>query len=375
MNYENIENVLADVRSAVGEFVHKYKNRVENLERWAESAEAAQMRASLPLGGGGCKTLAEHLFNASEFKSYLQSNCRGRVILHFDSKSVSNLGYGTPGVLPTYRTPEIVKPPQPKMRVRDLLRRYEISTGALEYVKENVFTNAASPVAETVSKPESNLTFTASSLSLVTLAHWLTASKQSLEDLPQLQAYVDERLIQALLDVEDEQILLGSGTNGHINGLVTQATAVAGTYGAEGDNYIDKIGNALTELEDDKYTPDGIVLNPADWRRMLKTKTNAGGENTGEYLLGGPASVAEPRLWGVRVVTCPTMPEGNFLVGQFNGSAALFSRGGIQVEVSTEHSDFFIRNLVAIRAEERIALAVFRPAAFRYGSFEGPGEE
>jgi len=369
MSVETIENTLAEVKEAVGTFVNKYKNRIENLERWAERAEAAQMRANLPIGGGGIKSLAEHLAAAPEFKSYLANNCRGRVILHFDAKSVSNLDYGTAGVLPTYRTPEIVKPPQPKMRVRDLLRRYEITTGAVEYVKEDVFTNAASPVAETSSKAESNITFTASVLSLVTVAHWISTSKQSLEDLGQLEAYINGRLVEGLLDTEDEQILLGAGTNGHISGLVTQATAVAGTYGAEGDNYIDKINNALTELEDDHYTPDAIVVNPADWRKMLKTKTDAGGANTGEYLLGGPASVAEPRVWGVRVVTCPVMPVGNFLVGQFTGSAALFSKGGIQVEASTEHSDFFIRNMVAIRAEERIALAVFRPAAFRYGSF------
>jgi len=369
MSYENIETAITDVRDAVSTFVKSYKNRIEALERFIESAEAEQARRNLPLGGGGARTLAEHLHQSAEFKSYLVNNCRGRVILHFDSKQVANLGYGTPGVLPTYREPEIVKPPQPKMRVRDLLRRYEVSAGSIEYVKEDVFTNAAAPVAETSSKAESDISFVATSVHLVTLAHWITASTQSLEDLPQLQAYVDTRLLEGVLDIEDEQILLGSGTNGHISGLVTQATAVAGTYGAEGDNYIDKIGNALTELEDDKYTPDGIVLNPADWRKMLKTKTDAGGANTGEYLLGGPASVAEPRLWGVRVVTCSKMPVGNFLVGQFNGSAALFAKGGVMLEASTEHSDFFIRNMVAVRAEERIALAVFRPAAFRYGEF------
>ena len=369
MSFENIENVLADVRSAVGEFVTNQKGRIDRIERWIESAEAAQMRASLPLGGGGIKSLAEHLHQSAEFKQFVANNARGRVILHFDTKSVSNLGYGTPGVLPTYRAPEIVKPPQPKMRVRDLLRRYEVSGGSIEYVKENVFTNAASPVAETSSKAESDLSFVATTLNLVTLAHWISASKQSLEDLGQLEAYINGRLVEGLLDTEDEQILLGCGTNGHINGLVTQATAVAGTYATTGDNYIDKINNALTELEDDHYTPDAIVVNPADWRKMLKTKTDAGGANTGEYLLGGPASIAEQRLWGLPVVACPKMPVGTFLVGQFTGSAALFSRGGIQVEASTEHSDFFIRNLVAIRAEERIALAVFRPAAFRYGSF------
>ena len=369
MTYESVENVLAEVRSAVGQFVTHQKGRIDRIERWIEGIEAEQARRSLPIGSGGARTLAEHLFNHPEFKAYTQHNARGKILLQFDAKAVTNLGYGTAGVLPTYRVPEIVKPPQPKMRVRDLLRRYEITTGAIEFVRENVFTNAASPQEETVSKLQSDISFLATNINLVTLAHWISASKQSLEDYGMLEAYINGRLTEGLLDTEDEQILLGSGVGANINGLVTQATTVLGKYATSGDNYIDKVGNALTELEDDKYTPDAIVVNPADWRKMLKAKTNTGGANTGEYLLGGPASVAEQRLWGLPVVTCPKMPVGSFLVGQFTGSAAVFGRGGIQVELSTEHADFFIRNMVAIRAEERIALAVFRPAAFRFGSF------
>jgi hypothetical protein len=42
----------------------------------------------------------------------------------------------------------------------------------------------------------------------------------------------------------------------------------------------------------------------------------------------------------------------------------VFANGGLRVEASNSHQDFFIKNLVAIRAEERLALAVYRPAAF-----------
>ncbi len=42
---------------------------------------------------------------------------------------------------------------------------------------------------------------------------------------------------------------------------------------------------------------------------------------------------------------------------------------GGRVEVSTEHADFFTRNLVAVRCEERIALAIKQAGALIYGDF------
>lgn len=50
-----------------------------------------------------------------------------------------------------------------------------------------------------------------------------------------------------------------------------------------------------------------------------------------------------------------------FLVGNFQRAATLYDRWTPRVEVSTEHADFFTRNLVAILAEERIALASRTP--------------
>src|SRR3546814_6282577 len=78
---------------------------------------------------------------------------------------------------------------------------------------------------------------------------------------------------------------------------------------------------------------------------------------------------SQPRLWGRPVVETQAMTAGNFLTGAFRLSAQIFDRQDARVEVSTEDSDNFRKNLVTILAEERLALAVYRPEAFIRGGF------
>jgi len=63
------------------------------------------------------------------------------------------------------------------------------------------------------------------------------------------------------------------------------------------------------------------------------------------------------------------MTVDKFLTGAFKMGAQIFDREDANVEVSTEDSDNFRKNLVTIRAEERLGLAVYRPEAFIKGDF------
>lgn len=76
--------------------------------------------------------------------------------------------------------------------------------------------------------------------------------------------------------------------------------------------------------------------------------------------------------WRVPVVVSDAMTENGFLVGDFTRAAKLYDRQEATVEVATQHADFFTRNLVAILAEERVALAVMRPDLLVRGEFAAP---
>lgn len=62
------------------------------------------------------------------------------------------------------------------------------------------------------------------------------------------------------------------------------------------------------------------------------------------------------------------MAVDKVLVGAFKLGAQVFDRWDARVEVGYVNDDF-TKNLVTILAEERLALAVYRPEAFIYGDF------
>jgi HK97 family phage major capsid protein len=118
------------------------------------------------------------------------------------------------------------------------------------------------------------------------------------------------------------------------------------------------------QLEAADFEADGLVLNPLDLARLMTLK-----DADGNYLLRGPMSPEPPTLWGCRIVATNSMSVDKFLIGSFARAATLYQREATVVEVSTEHSDYFTRNLVAIRAEERVAPVVGQPGALIYADF------
>jgi HK97 family phage major capsid protein len=269
------------------------------------------------------------------------------------------------------RIPGIIDPLVRDLRMRDLLTVLPTQEKVIQFVKETGFTNAASPQVEGQAKSESSITFEDDEVTVRTIAHWTQMSRQVLDDEPQLRDYIDNRMRYGLALEEESQILTGDGTGENLDGIIPQATAYDTGLTVSGDTEIDMILNAHTQLRLAEAPVEGTVLNPIDWGLILKQKTEEGGANKGGYIYGNPgqAPFAVTTLWGRPVVVTTAISEGTFLVGAFRMFARLFDRMQATVDLSSEHADFFVKNLVALRAEERVALAVLRPEGFVYGSF------
>ena len=272
-------------------------------------------------------------------------------------------------LVPDMRVPGIVAGPNRILTIRDLLPIGRTTSNLIQYTRENTFTNNAgpqydSPAYENVTKPESGITFTLENAPVVTLAHFIPVSRQVLDDAPQLQSYVNGRLMYGLKLIEEDQLLNGDGTSGNISGILDSGNFTAYNRHVTGDTNIDTLRRAITQAALSEYTADAIVLNPEDWEEIELTK------NTDEsYILANPVMLAGPTLWGKRIVATNSVAQGTFLVGNFAMGAQLWDRMDAAVAISYEDGTNFQKNMATILAEERIALTVFRPTAFISGSF------
>jgi HK97 family phage major capsid protein len=152
------------------------------------------------------------------------------------------------------------------------------------------------------------------------------------------------------------------GTN--LFGLVPQATAYDATGEPVGASKFDILLRAIAQAEAADLPATGAVVNSADWFRLQGLK-----DANGRYIGSGPMGTVMPTAWGLDVVPSNSMPAGKFLVGSFANAATIYDRLQPVVLVSTEDRDNFIRNMVTILCEERVALAVRRPEALIYGDY------
>ncbi len=263
------------------------------------------------------------------------------------------------------RRPEIIMPPERRLTIRDLIAPGTTDSNAIEYVRETGFTNNAAAVAEGGAKPYSDLVFELVNAPVRTLAHLFKASRQILDDSSALQSYIDARARYGLLTVEEQQLLYGNGTGANLQGLMTLAETYAAPGGivVTGEQRIDRLRLALLQAELSEFPADGIVLNPIDWAAIELTK-----DGEGRYIVGQPQEGTAARLWNRPVVATQAMQQDGFLTGAFRLGAQIFDRMDVEILISTENDKDFENNMVTIRAEERLAFAVYRPEAFVTGA-------
>ena len=102
-------------------------------------------------------------------------------------------------------------------------------------------------------------------------------------------------------------------------------------------------------------------MNPQDWYDVDVRKV---GSSDDRYVVGNPREMSVARLWGIPVVVTNSLTSGQVVVGNFGLGAEIKDRQAASVELSLEDSTNFQKNMVTIRAEERIALCVYRTESF-----------
>lgn len=312
------------------------------------------------------KSLGQQMFESDQFKSFVENpRAGGRATLHVkDLTSATTDAAGSAGALVTPERAGLIAPPNQMLHIRDLLAPGKTDSNSIEYPRETGFTNnAGAQTAEGEVKSKSDLQFDDETVTVRTLAHYIKASRQILDDAAQLESYIGGRLTYGLKLVEDRQLLNGDGLNGNLKGIVPQASAFTDPAAMANYTVMDQLRLAMLQAVLAEYPASGHVLNPIDWAIMELSK-----DNEGRYIIGQPQGTVNPTLWGLPVVATQAMGVGKFLTGAFNMAAQVFDRQQSSIVISTENEDDFIRNKVTVLCEERLALAVYRPEAFVMGT-------
>lgn len=376
------EDALAEARKS-GQLSEETKASIDKLasEFNAANQAAEQMKAKLGeveqhiaaipshASPEARRSLGEEVvaFEGMEaFKARIMGNERARLSVPVKAALLSV--DVAEGVVEPQRLPGIDQTPKQRLFIRDLIAPGRTTSPAIFWVQQTGFTNAAAPVAEGTRKPESDIEFATKVTPVKTLAHIFKASKQIMDDFTQLQSLIDAEMRFGLKYVEEQQILFGDGTGQNLEGIIPQATDYDPAFQVEQHSSIDDLRLAMLQAQLARVPATGHVLHYVDWARVVTLK-----DSLGRYIIGNPQSTTAPSLWGLPVVETEIAAfQGKFLTGSFAYGAQLFDREDANVVIATENEDDFVNNMITIRAEERLALAVKRPEAFIYGDFTAP---
>lgn len=256
------------------------------------------------------------------------------------------------------RTGRIVDKAVRPIQVIDVIPGGSTSQNAVVFMEETLFTNNAGEVGEGDEYKEVALGLEEKTSPVRKITAWLPVTDEQLEDVPQAQSYINNRLPFMVRQRLDGQIVTGTGEGDNLRGFLNTEGVQTQAKGA--DPVPDAIYKAMVNVEVTGQAMQGpVIIHPKDWQdiRLLRTAD-------GIYIWGSPSEAGPERIWGQRVVKAQSITEGTALTGDFANFSELAMRKGLNLKVSDSHSDFFIKGKQAIRADLRAALVVYRPAAF-----------
>lgn len=377
-NYDNpeVDVIVKAVEDRLEDAVNQYKSAAEELGVRLKDIEQ-NLVGGYP-GGSGVSTFrdssrfASDVFSNESFKNFFdgqQRNCK-LTLEHslLETKNTITGDAGSPAepsnvIVQPQRMPGIVAGAFRNINVLDLMPRLPSTSNMVEITREAAFTNnAAAQAAEGDTKAQSDLTFELIESRMVTYAHWLKVSKQSIEDAPALARFIEARLKYGVMLKVQADVINGTGASGSLDGLINNATAYS--LADTGDTLVDTLSRAAEQLDRADWMPTGFVLHPADWRAITRVK-----DAESRYLMAGPAGTPIPAVWGIPVALSNSMAQGQFLVADFDQAAILWDRQQATVEFYEQDGDNVQRNLWTVLGEGRYGLSVIRPAAIIHGSF------
>jgi HK97 family phage major capsid protein len=356
---KTLGQVSADTKTAIDAIGIQQRELADRLLQIEQKSTAQNDQ------GEKVETVGEQFVKHAEFAQFQKKTSRGSMGLELKNTVTNTIGNTF-----SERRPGLVEGAFRVFTIEDLLTSIPTSSNAIDWVRENVFTNGAAEAAEGAQIAQSSITFTPGTMPVQNVAHFIKITRQLAMDNAALAAYINRRMVYGVNLRVENQLVSGNGTTPNLSGLTNAGNFTAHGYtaaslaaaGLSATNRFDLIGKMMGDCALADYPADVTILNTGDWWTMRLTK-----DGQGRYLLGDPGSNVAPSLFGRPVVASNAMTADTVWVGSLSQAATLHDREGIAIDLSDSDENNFQLGLVSIRAMRRLALTVEKPAAARYG--------
>lgn len=235
----------------------------------------------------------------------------------------------------------------------DVFRIIPTATGNVTFPRAQTPLGAGSfgPQSEGSDKQQIDYDVEMVNTSVPFIAGYVKVSRQMLQDLPFLQSYLSQSLVEDWNRAVNTRFL---------NTIATNSTALASSKTLT----VEKMIEGLAQHGDLGLGMANLILTTwSGWSSVLLTKP-------GDFSV--PASVAIDANGVVRINGVPLVPHSQVTNNRMyilnTDAFATAQASGFQVRSTEFDQSDFIKNLVTYRAEARIELLSFQPKAAVYGT-------
>ncbi len=342
------------------EDLQKEVNKLKGVAKAYEFSQHKPEATESSFDGTGLKqlSLGQMFMKSDAYTKKVYKGTGAEARLDVDLKTVMSTGAGyAPQAV---RTDVVVPSAQRPVQITDVIPALTTDQVAVVFMEETTFTNNAAEVAESVEGTpgtygEAALVFTQRTSNVQKIAVWLPVTDEQLEDITGLPQYLDSRLPFMIRQRLDGQIMSGSGTAPNLRGLVNISGILTQAKGADASP--DAILKGIVKSRvTGRAVPNYLLVHSTDWQNIRLLK-----DANGNDIWGSPASFGPETIWGLPVVQTETGSAGTLVVIDTQ-YLALYTKRGLDVQVSNSHSTFFVEGKQAVRADVRVAFVCYRPA-------------
>lgn len=236
--------------------------------------------------------------------------------------------------------------------LRSVFNIIPVSTGSVSFPRGNTPVGEGSfgKQTEGSAKPQVDYDVTVVNTSLSFIAGFAKVSRQMIDDLPFLQAYLQQSLIEDFQKAEDTY---------YLNAIASSATAGS----SSGANTAEKFIDYLAQLGAANWTANLALITHAGWASLLKTKP-------ADYSV--PGGMVIDQNGNVRIAGVPVIPHSLVTASRMyvmdTTKFAIAQQSGLAVRSTEFDGTDFQANLLTFRCEARCELLQFQPSAAVYGA-------